>query len=413
MAFTAHGPTSNCRGAPPIRGGHGTAPETTAWTGFGLVPLDALSSDGCIPTSDSKACSPRPRAVPSDLAPTPWCGTGRPRARRRSATPPDRRGPDNIAEHGTRTIGSLTVSVVGLGCNNFGRRIDEARPQRVVDAALDAGMTFFDTADIYGGTASEEFLGRALGGAASGRARHEVRHEVDAGQGRRGARVRARARRGQPRAAAARTASTSTSCISPTPPCRSRTRSARWTRLVATGKVREIGCSNFSAAQLARGAEAGPRARPRFVSVQNELSLLDARREADGLPARARAGSRIIPYFPLASGLLTGKYRRGRPPPARPGLSVLDENGSSDEELDPVENARALRRGSGARRCRAGIGGSSRSAPVASVITGATKPKRSRGTWPRWTCAPVGRGAGRRRRTRARARSRPTPKKAR
>ena len=129
-----------------------------------------------------------------------------------------------------RALGSLRVSVVGLGCNNFGMRIDAAATERVVDAALDAGINFFDTADIYGGTKSEEFLGRALARTTrSGDRRDEVRHGGGRAAARRAAGVRQPRRRGQPANGSEPTTSTSTSCISPIRTFRLPTRSARWT----------------------------------------------------------------------------------------------------------------------------------------------------------------------------------------
>ena len=156
----------------------------------------------------------------------------------------------------TRSIGALDASVVGLGCNNFGGRIDEAATKKVVDAALDAGITLFDTADIYGGTLSEEFLGRALGRPARrGADRDEVRRpDRRRTQGRRERGVHRRARATTRCAGSAPTASTCTSCTSPTRRRRSTRRSARWTTLVRAGKVREIGCSNFSAEMIEESA---------------------------------------------------------------------------------------------------------------------------------------------------------------
>ena len=214
----------------------------------------------------------------------------------------------------TRRIGSLEATVVGLGCNNFGMRLDAAATAKVVGAALDAGVTFFDTSDSYGRGRSEEYLGRALAG---------VRQDVliatkfgsEMGEGMRGARagyvtqaVEASLRR------------LGTDCIDlyqlhrPDPSVPIAETLGALDALVRAGKVREIGCSNFSLEQL-REASATPPGAARFVSVQNEYSMIAREAEKEVLPECARTGMAFLPYYPLASGLLTGKYRAGRPLP--------------------------------------------------------------------------------------------------
>jgi aryl-alcohol dehydrogenase-like predicted oxidoreductase len=202
----------------------------------------------------------------------------------------------------TRRIGSLTVSVVGLGCNNFGGRLDENRTTAVVRAALDTGITFFDTADIYGGTKSEEFLGRALG-----RRRNDIvlatKFGMQVDEHRTGAKpdyihraVEDSLRRlgtdhidlyqlHQP---------DQTTPIAETLDALD--------QLVRAGKVREIGCSNFSANELRAAEKAVRPGAARFISVQNEYSLLQREPEHDVLEECSRAGLAFIPYFPLASG---------------------------------------------------------------------------------------------------------------
>jgi aryl-alcohol dehydrogenase-like predicted oxidoreductase len=215
----------------------------------------------------------------------------------------------------TRRIGSLEVSVIGLGCNNFGRRLDFYATSAVVDAALDAGITFFDTADVYGGTKSEEYLGRALG-----RRREDVVIATKFGSAvdeqRRGARpeyVR--------RAVEDSLLRLSTDRIdlyqlhTPDPQVPIGETIGALDELVKAGKVREIGCSNFSADQLREAEEATRECTARFASVQNEYSLLHREPEGDVLPECERLGLAFIPYFPLANGLLTGKYRRGKDAP--------------------------------------------------------------------------------------------------
>jgi len=216
----------------------------------------------------------------------------------------------------TRRIGSLEVSVVGLGCNNFGRRVDEARSRAVVEAALEAGITFLDTADIYGETRSEEYLGRIL----------EGRRDAVVLATKFGSRIDDERPGGASPAYIRRAVDDSLRRLrtdridlyqlhEPD----ERTPIAETLRvldeLVQEGKVREIGCSNFSAAQLREAAAAVAPGAKGFMSVQNELNLLDRADEQEGLPEAERLGLAYIPYFPLASGLLTGKYRRDEPAP--------------------------------------------------------------------------------------------------
>jgi aryl-alcohol dehydrogenase-like predicted oxidoreductase len=215
----------------------------------------------------------------------------------------------------TRKIVSLEVSVAGLGCNNFGWRIGAEESAATVEAAIEAGINFFDTADIYGEGRSEEFLGRALG-----RRRRAVivatKFGIKMGEGKEGAKpayIR--------RAAEDSLRRLNTDYIDlyqihrPDPETPIADTLGALDELVRAGKVREIGCSNFSGYQL-RGAAvaAGPGA-ARFASVQNEYSLLKRDPESAVLPECVRQGIGFIPYFPLANGLLTGKYRAGQPAP--------------------------------------------------------------------------------------------------
>jgi aryl-alcohol dehydrogenase-like predicted oxidoreductase len=214
-----------------------------------------------------------------------------------------------------RRIGSLEVSVLGLGCNNFGWRLDADATARVVHAALDAGVTFFDTAELYGEGQSEEYLGRALRGR-----RKDVVIATKFGY-----KSAPPDRRGHPnnvrRAADDSLQRLGTEYIdlyylhSPDPQVPIADTLGALDELVRQGKVREIGCSNFSAAQLREAEDAVRPGDARFVSVQNEYSLINREAEAEVLPECERLGLAFIPYYPLASGLLTGKYRRGRPFP--------------------------------------------------------------------------------------------------
>jgi aryl-alcohol dehydrogenase-like predicted oxidoreductase len=242
----------------------------------------------------------------------------------------------------TRKLGSLDVSLVGLGCNNFGMRIDEERSTAVVHAALDAGITLFDTADIYGGSLSEEFLGRALGarrddvvvatkfGAMEGAHPDVVRKACDASLGRLG-----------------------TDRIDlyqvhrPDDEVPIEDTLGAMAELVAAGKVLEIGCSNFDGPRVdAAAAAANDKGIHPFVSLQNQLSLLDRRQQDDTIDSCDRHGMGILPYFPLASGMLTGKFQRGVPPPEGTRLSQLPEDRAArvfdDRAFDVVERLTAF-----------------------------------------------------------------------
>src|SRR6266850_6657111 len=209
----------------------------------------------------------------------------------------------------TRTIGSLSVSIVGLGCNNFGMTIDQQQSADVVHAALDAGINFFDTADMYGGTNSERFLGKALG-TRRNEAIVATKFGLNAGAefpgGSKPEYVRKAADASLKRLSIDRIDLYQLHKPDPSVPIADTL--AAMNDLVKAGKIREIGCSNFSVAQL-REAEAAVKAgAAKFVSVQNEYSLLHREPEHEVLPECARAGLAFLPYFPLANGLLTGKY---------------------------------------------------------------------------------------------------------
>ena len=248
----------------------------------------------------------------------------------------------------TRRIGSLEVSAVGLGCNNFGRRLDEPGTSKVIDAALGAGINFFDTADVYGGTDSEVFLGRCLG-----KRRNKVivaskfGWEID-GE-RRGAHPDYVRRAVDDSLTRLRTDTIDLYQLhKPDPSVPIADTLGALDELVRAGKVREIGCSNFSAAEL-DAAETAAGDRARFVSVQNEYSLLQREPDAEVLPSCIKLGLAFVPYFPLASGLLTGKYRLGQPPPEGTRLTMLASLSErlNDDALRIVESliAFAERRG--------------------------------------------------------------------
>jgi aryl-alcohol dehydrogenase-like predicted oxidoreductase len=274
----------------------------------------------------------------------------------------------------TRTLGPLEVSVVGLGCNNFGGRIDEAATFAVIDAALDAGVTFFDTADTYGKQGgSEELIGRALEGR-----RDQVvlatkwGKPMGDGAERRGSRdyilraVEASLRRLQ------------TDVIDlyqhheedPGTPLEETVAAVE--QLVAAGTVRAWGTSNYRAETLERVRSLASDA---FVSEQSEYSLLRRDAESDLLPTCARLGLGFIPYFPLASGLLTGKVSREAPPAEGTRLHGRE---IPDEDLRRVERLRAWADAHGRSLLELAIGSLLATEPVVSVIAGATKPEQVR-----------------------------------
>jgi aryl-alcohol dehydrogenase-like predicted oxidoreductase len=280
----------------------------------------------------------------------------------------------------TRRIGSLAVSAVGLGCNNFGGRLDQTATTAVVEAALDAGVTFFDTADVYGGTRSEEFLGRALGAR-----RREVVVATKFGM-----RIDdARPGGGRPeyvrRAAEDSLRRLGAEVIDlyqmhrPDPAVPIADTMGALDDLVREGKVREVGCSNFSAEQIR--ASRAVQTDAQFASVQNEYSLFGRGPEHDGVLAECeRVGLGFLPYFPLASGLLSGKYRRGAPPPpdTRLGSGGWGSDRLTDENLARVERLAAVAEARGHTVLELAVAWLLARPAVASVIAGATRPEQVR-----------------------------------
>jgi aryl-alcohol dehydrogenase-like predicted oxidoreductase len=239
----------------------------------------------------------------------------------------------------------LKVSEVGLGCNNFGMRIDQKATQEVVDAALDAGVTFFDTADIYGGTKSEEFLGKALG-----KRRGDIVLATKFGM-RIGddPRRMGGSRRWIMRAVEDSLTRLGTDWIdlyqfhAPDPDTPIDETLRALDDLVTQGKVRYIGNSNFTGWQIA-DADWTAAGGTRFVSAQNLYSLLERKVEFEVLPACEHFGLGFLPFFPLASGLLSGKYRRGEKPPEGTRLAAWGSRGAaalSDRNFDRVEKLTA------------------------------------------------------------------------
>ena len=281
-----------------------------------------------------------------------------------------------------RALGSdgPEVSVVGLGCNNFGGRLALDGTRAVIDAALDAGITFFDTADVYGnGGGSEELLGRVL----EGRREQVVlatKFGMDMGDGTiaRGARSYVR------KAIDASLRRLRTDHVDlyqyhrPDGVTPFEETFGALDELVGEGKVRHLGHSNLSARDVEEVdalARSGGTARP--VSAQNEYSLLRRDVEADLLPTCERLGIGFLPYFPLASGLLTGKYKRGAPRPEGARLSDR-EDVFTDEKFDRIAALERFAADRGVGLLTVAIGGLAAQPAVASVIAGAMKPEQVR-----------------------------------
>ena len=274
----------------------------------------------------------------------------------------------------TRKLGPLTVSVVGLGCNNFGGRIGEDATRAVVDAAIEVGATFFDTADIYGNRGgSEELLGRLLRGR-----RDQVvlatkfGKEMGDGEERRGTRAYIRA------ALEASMLRLQTDVIDLYQHHEEDTGTpleetiGALDELVEEGKIRAFGTSNYRAETLGRAKAIASAA---YVSEQSEYSWLRRDAEAEVIPACQRLGLGFIPFFPLASGLLTGKVSRDTPP--APGTRLHGRT-IDDTDLERVERLRAWAEAHDVSLLDVAIGGLAAVSPIASVIAGATKPEQVR-----------------------------------
>lgn len=290
----------------------------------------------------------------------------------------------------------LKVSEVGLGCNNFGMRIDEKETQAVVDAAIEAGITLFDTADIYGGTKSEEFLGKALG--------KKRKHIVLATKF--GMRVgdderkKGGSRRWIMTAVEDSLKRLGTDWIdlyqfhAPDPETPIDETLRALDDLVSQGKVRYIGNSNFTGWQIADAAWTAKTAhRTPFVSAQNEFSLLRRNVEHEILPACEQFGLGFLPFFPLASGLLTGKYRRGEAPPEGTRLAAWGARGAqalNDRNFDKLEKLEAWATARGHSVLELAFAWLLGHPAVSSVIAGATSPKqvRTNATTADWRLTP-------------------------
>jgi aryl-alcohol dehydrogenase-like predicted oxidoreductase len=272
----------------------------------------------------------------------------------------------------------IEVSVVGVGCNNFGRRIqDIAQARAVIHRALDLGITLFDTADAYGNGTSESFLGECLGarrpqaviatkfgwGSPSGASRRTVMKTVEASL----KRLR-------------------TDWIDlyqvhfpdPNTPIEETLRALD--DLVRQGKVRQIGCSNFSAKQV-DDAQAVSRKNglAAFVTCQDEYSLLQRGIERDRMPAMQRHGMTLLPYAPLAGGFLSGKYERGKPLPKNARLAYSSHHASeviNDRNWGMMEQLREFAGKAGHSMLDVAFAWLLARPVTASVIAGASTPEQ-------------------------------------
>lgn len=279
-----------------------------------------------------------------------------------------------------RKIGNLEVAVVGLGCNNFGFRLDRRDSEKVVHAALGAGINFFDTSDSYGQGQSEEFLAGALGterrnvvigtkfatemkGVGRGASPGYIRTAVEASL----RRLKTdyldlyQLHRPDPEVPVADTL-------------------GALNELVREGKVREIGCSNFSAEQLREAEGAVMPGAARFVSVQNEYSMFERDAEEEVLPECERLGIAFLPYYPLANGLLTGKYRRGVEMPENTRITDVQRYREllTNERLDMVEKWAQFAESRGHTLLDLAFAWLLRKPAVSSVIAGATSAEQVR-----------------------------------
>ncbi len=272
----------------------------------------------------------------------------------------------------TRKIGSLNVSIIGLGCNNFGGRLpDYADSERVLFGALDHGINFFDTADIYGNTISEQYMGKALKTRRS-EAIIATKFGMNAGGLKGGASA----------AYVKQAVEDSLSRLQTdyidlyqlhTPDANTPMEEtlAALDELVKAGKVREIGCSNFSVEQL-READAARKDGARFVSVQNHYNLFYREPELPVLDECAKTDTAYLPFFPLARGLLTGKYRLGQPFPESARMAGLQAGDYlTDKNLERVEKLLAYAEDKGYALLDLAFAWTLYHPAVASVIAGA------------------------------------------
>lgn len=275
----------------------------------------------------------------------------------------------------------LRVSTVGLGCNNFGMRIDEDASRLVIHAALDAGITLFDTSDSYG--ESESIIGRALGERRddvilASKFGSDLRGANGADWGSRGARryIRRSIERSLSRLQTDHLDLYQIHMPDPTTPIIETL--AALSELVHEGLVRYIGCSNFEGWRIADADwTARTNGLERFISAQNHYNLIDRTAETEVIPACRRFGLGLLPYFPLASGLLTGKYRRGEAPPADGRIAAWGMTAMlSDANFDRVDALSTFAAERGITLLDVAMGGLASRPTVGSVIAGATTPEQ-------------------------------------
>jgi aryl-alcohol dehydrogenase-like predicted oxidoreductase len=267
------------------------------------------------------------------------------------------------------------LSRVGLGTNNFGRRLDLDRSWAVIDAALESGVTHIDTAATYGGGDSERFIGKSLGGR---RERAVVATKFGWGEERGGAPERVS---GSLEGSLERLGMDYVDILyyhrpdGVTPIAET---VGAMHALVGAGKVRQLGVSNVTPEQLREAVATAP-----IAVVQNKYSLLSRDAESNVLPVSVELGVGFVPYFPLASGLLTGKYRRGKPAP--PG-SRLEGQSIDDDSFDRIEALETFAAERGRTLHELAISALASQPGIVSVIAGATTPAQVRenaaaGTW--------------------------------
>lgn len=285
-----------------------------------------------------------------------------------------------------RNVGrsGLRVSALGLGCNAFGMRCDAGQSRAIVDAALDAGINFFDTADSYAEGRSEEFLGKALG-ARRGDAVIATKFGFSMGPGRQGA-----SRRYIYRAVDDSLRRLGSDWIDlyqlhfPDPLTPIGETLSTLEDLKRQGKIRYYGCSNLSAVQLTEAALVARQiGADGFISTQMEYSLLSRRIEQEELPCIDRLGLSLLPYWPLSNGLLTGKYSKGELPagsrltaPNTAWLTRQSERLLADATLSRVAELDAFAAGRGHTLLELALGWLAGNASVASVIAGASSPRQ-------------------------------------
>jgi aryl-alcohol dehydrogenase-like predicted oxidoreductase len=284
-----------------------------------------------------------------------------------------------------RNLGTsgLLVSTIGLGCNNFGGRLDLEGTRAVIHAAFDHGITLFDTADVYGNQGgSEELMGQVLGDR-----RKDIVLASKFGlpmDGENG-RLKGGSRRYIMSAVEASLKRLKTDYLDlyqyhkPDPLTPTEETLRALDDLVKQGKVRYIGCSNLPGWQVVEAQWTSKHlGLESFVSCQDEYSLLVRKAEQDVAPVAARYGMGLLPYFPLASGMLTGKYKRGAPTPAGTRMAGTDRYARylTDSSFDVVEKLESYAKARGHTLVELAFSWLLAKSPVSSVIAGATKPEQ-------------------------------------